>query len=246
MKYLLKKICCLLLAGTLLFSISSGCAKKTPDTIRYFNGACGILTALNGGDLQLFGGFSYDAEQAPVFQALLQESWNVTDQETAEKALHWLLAEGHRSLFLEEYAYYDLEHFSPKELAAATAELTPEDQLYFRSLTEPYERFGAHAIDAWDYCRAIQLAANAYLAGFYSYEEALDAALPAAKSLQETYDSWDSMMESYLYGYQYWSQEDLSDPASDAAGRAAIYEELKTVKNSPYGLDWNTELVKCW
>lgn len=63
-------------------------------------------------------------------------------------------------------------------------------------------------IAAWDFCRVNQLYADFYLCGFMDYEEAMDASLENSLRLQKMYDSWDDMMEAYLFGYQFW-QGDL-------------------------------------
>lgn len=59
------------------------------------------------------------------------------------------------------------------------------------------------------------------------------------KTIQNTFDSWDSFMESYFAGYEYWSEESGDE-------RRNIYENLKSSSDNPFLLDWNTALEKSW
>ena len=97
-------------------------------------------------------------------------------------------------------------------------------------MVELYRDKGGHAIDAWDYCRALQVLGYYYVAGYYTEEETLDASLEVAKTLQGMYGSWDECMESYLAGYQYWQEDDGQDPDSATAARRKIYEGKSTVQ----------------
>ena len=60
-----------------------------------------------------------------------------------------------------------------------------------------------------------------YAAGYCTYEEAMDKSLEAAVKAQESFGSWDDFNQSYLYGYAYWTGEDLQDSGSSAAERAS-------------------------
>lgn len=91
----------------------------------------------------------------------------------------------------------------------------------------------------WDYSRAMSLLGFYYLAGYYTEEESLDYSLDLAKDIQNHFDSWDSFMESYFIGYEYWAGEDSDD-------RREIYEELKSSSDIPFQLDWNMTLEKTW
>ncbi len=91
----------------------------------------------------------------------------------------------------------------------------------------------------WDYSHAMSLLGFYYLAGYYTEEESLDYSLDLAKDIQNHFDSWDSFMESYFIGYEYWAGEDSDD-------RREIYEELKSSSDIPFQLDWNMTLEKTW
>ena len=57
--------------------------------------------------------------------------------------------------------------------------------------------------------------------------------------MQPLFESWDDLMDSYMRGYEYWAEESADE-------RRAVYEDLKTRDDSPYTVDFKTELVKTW
>ena len=68
--------------------------------------------------------------------------------------------------------------------------------------------------------------------------------LPIAEKLQSTYESWEGVAESYLYGFSFWKEELPDDYESQE--RWDTYEELKTMQASPYEVDYNTKLENTW
>ena len=109
---------------------------------------------------------------------------------------------------------------------------------------DAHAQFGDSAIADWDLSRAMNLCAWYYLAGYYTYEEAMDASLEVATRLQSTFSSWDEMVQSYLYGFQYWNEDDIQNPDSDSYERKEIFETLKADAHNPYSVDWNLTFEK--
>lgn len=219
------------------------------DTILWFNGIYGIITTRNGGDISLFGG--YDMNEAGLSDMVkqgLKESWDVTDRKSADETLQWLLEEGHNAEVVETYKENGLTDFTREELVTELSDSSykEEERVYYLGLFDAVEAYGDNAILAWDLSRAMQLSSWYYLAGYYTYEEALDSCLEIATRLQSTYTSWDEMIQSYFYGFQYWNEDDMNDPSSESYARIEIYNNLKEEANSPYSLDWNLELKKDW
>lgn len=243
-----RKACMLLSLLLAAVCLLSGCGEKTPsESVLWINSTYAILTKVNGGDVNQVGGYVKNASSTKLVTQLLEEWWEITDRQSAEKQLDWLLQEGHRQEFLESLHENHLETYTKEELQAALTDYSEEDQIYFNLMYDAYAQFGEHAIDAWDYCRAIQLLGYFYIADYYTYEEALDKSLEIGKSLQTIYDSWEEMAQSYLFGCQYWQGGDPNDPESDLSKRYAILEELKSDADSPYQtLNWGMELTKTW
>lgn len=115
-----------------------------------------------------------------MVQDLLSEWWDVTDRETAEETMDWIL-----------------ENF----------EVSDEEAQNYADWFAFYEQYGSDAAAGWDYSRAMSLLGYYYLAGYYTEEEALDQSMETAVVIQSIFDSWDDFMESYFLGYEYWAEE---------------------------------------
>lgn len=220
-------------------------AVENTDTIQWFNNTCAVLTAANQWDYTMFGGLPANDTSKSIVENLLSEWWDVTDHESAEETMDWLLGEGQRVSFAEDMdflAEVGLADAAEDERVDVILENFDVDEEEARSYADWfafYEQYGQDAAAGWDYSRAMSLLGYYYLAGYYTEEEALDKSLETAKVIQGTFDSWDSFMESYFIGYEYWSEESSDD-------RREIYEEIKTSSDSPFSLDWGMTLEKSW
>ena len=119
-----------------------------------------------------------------------------------------------------------------------------ENQPRYETAYEAYEKYGEAGIDGWDYSRALQILGDCYQAEYINLQECLDMSLPIARKLQETYDSWEGVAESYLYGYSFWKKELPTD--YDSQERWDIYDELKSMEQGPYTLAYDTVLEDTW
>lgn len=219
------------------------------DTLRWFNGTYALITERNGGSLEIVGGYPQGESSQVMIAGALESSWDVTDKATADETLNWLLTEGHNTEVLDFYKEIGMEGLTEEELKEAldaSEDFTAEEKIYLQVVYKAVSQYGDNAVKAWDLSRAMQLAAWYYLAGYYTYEEAMDTSLNIAQQLQGLYSSWDDMMQSYLYGFQYWNEDDIEDSTSESYSRKQTYEELKTEENSPFQLDWNMTFEKDW
>lgn len=233
-------------------------APELPDTVLWFNASYACLTYANGWDWRWVGGFEPTEENAQTAQYFLYSSWQVTDRESGIEVVNKLLDGGHRAECrkcmdeLEEWGLLQLDgtRFGEEVLKITEGGRTDIDlgdapgryvlayYMYHKGMEPEY-------IAAWDLCRVNELYANFYLCGFMDYEEAMDASLENSLRLQKMYDSWDEMVEAYLFGYQFW-QADLGGEDSPTQERRSYYEMLKNSSDNPYELDWNMELKKSW
>lgn len=247
MKKTMKKIIALTVSAVLAVSGLTGCGSSAAgetDTVQWFNASYAILTYANGQDYNKFGGAKANAIMEAQYQAMLENSWSVTDRESADETLDWILTEGHRTDFMytgellsmmaEECGEDELINFLMEEYDESLDEAEYDAATY-----EMYKEYGETAIDGWDYCRALSLMSFYYMAGYYTKEEALDKSLEIAETLQPMYNSWDELIDSYLRGYEYWAEEDSSE-------RRDIYEELLAADDNPFRVDYNTTLEKTW
>ena len=215
------------------------------NTIRWFNATYAILTRNNQCNVNYFGGFAANDTNREFVKEMLESSWGVSDRASADETMEWILTEGHRTTYKENMK--SLEEAGIKNVAAEERiafvkenfDTTGDDVQVMVDLYANYEQYGENTMDAWDYCRALSLAAWYYHAGYYTEQEALDKSVEIAQMLQPLYTSWDEAMNSYLLGYEYWSEEGAEE-------RRAIYEELKAEEDGPYHVDWNLAFEKTW
>lgn len=228
-----------------------GKEEELSSTIQWMNATYALLTYVNQADWKLLGGYEKNEVNKSGIKQGLVSSWDVTDRKTADETLDYLLTEGHRSSYADEMKTMEengLMELTEEELKASlvSSGFTEEQAACYTVMADTYKTKGEQAIDAWDYCRALQLLGWYYIADYYTEQETLDKSLEVSKKLQSLYRSWDELMESYLLGYNYWSEDDPANASSDTAGRRAAYEELKAKPDNPYNLDWNTALEKTW
>lgn len=215
------------------------------DTIRWFNASNAILIDANRWDYQIYGGLESNEANQAAAKYVLENSWGVTDKDSADETLEWLLSEGHRIDFtadmeiLESAGIGEIDASDRADFLLENFDLSEEGAEYYARWYGRYEEYGEDAASGWDYNRALSQLANFYLAGYYTLEEALDASLLIAETVQASFNSWDDYMESYFIGYEYWSEGD-----SDA--RREIYEKLQNASDNPYSIDFNVRLEKSW
>ena len=220
-------------------------AVSNGDVLLWFNATCAVQIKENGRDYTVYGGLAANEDNKAKVEALLLEEWSITDRASADKILTMLKEEGHRIEFetemnyLKELGVGELDADKRKDFMTANFTLSDSEAQIYADWYTYYEKKEGNSISAWDYSRAMMMLADCYIAGYYTKEEALDASLEIAKTIQSTFDSWDSFMESYLVGYEFWSME-----RSD--GDRTVYEELKAAADSPYNQEWNMSLEKSW
>ncbi|MCI8416277.1 MAG: DUF1266 domain-containing protein [Lachnospiraceae bacterium] len=220
-------------------------APELSDTVRWFNASYAVLTEINHWDYNLFGGVTVDTTNQLLVQQLLEQWWDVTDRQSADETLEWIVTEGHRTSFAADMQMLDedgMGEIAPEERAAYLLEYYEVDENQaeiFAVGYSAYEKYGANAIAGWDYCRALNLMGYYYVAGYYTLEEALDLSLDIALAVQPQFESWDELIDSYMYGYEYWQEASSQE-------RRDIYEDLKTREDNPYAVDFKTTLEKTW
>ncbi len=245
----------LVLIVLLAAAMLQGCSKmgkeevidevELTDTVRWFNTSYALLTEMNKWDYNLFGGAENTEENQKQAQKMLDRYWGVTDRESADQTLDWVLKEGQRGNFvnimqtLEQDGVGALDPEERPDFLTEQYNMDEKSSQLYAQWYGMYEEYGEGAIDGWDSCRAMSLPGYYYLAGYYTKEEALDKSLEIAAMVQSEYDSWDELMDSYLRGYEFWAEE-----SSDK--RREVYEKLKKKSKGPYKVEFAMELEKTW
>ncbi len=220
---------------------------EIPETVKWINSTYAILIEINDANHNIFGGLEPSILNTGIAKKTLEEWWDIKNKEEAQRMIQNLQKGYHNSDFLEEVKYYTIDSMTNEEFEEALKNVDDEnDVAYFRMLKDVYDKYGENAILAWDLCRANSLLGYYYIAEYYTYEEALDEALEISKLIQKSFNSWDEMAESYLFGHQYWQGDNPYDEESESYQRIQVYDKLKNKEDSPYNIDWNLELKKQW
>lgn len=222
------------------------------DTIRWMCSAYAIYSAYNDKSLEVVGGLAGDDREwyREEVKEALAGGWGIYDRKDVEDTLEDLLEEGHRKQYKE--AVSELKKAEILELSSGEAmveiagydSLSEEEVCKYQTAFEAYQKYGEKGIDGWDYCRALQILGDCYQAEYINLEECLDLSLPIAQELQKTYENWDGVAESYLYGYSFWKGERTDD--YDSQKRWEVYEELKNMESGPYTVPYDTKLENTW
>lgn len=211
------------------------------DTVQWICASYAIFNQVNEKELNMIGGMlddygDYEELIVLKMQNELEAGWEISNRKTAMEQLRWLVEEGHSKAYIE------------LAMKMKDDKVTDESNLNNRGMTvqQAYKQFGEDGLTGWDLTRALQVIGDCYHAEYINLEEALDLSLPIAVKLQSTFDNWDEVAESYLYGYQYWQKEAPDDKASETSVRRETYEELAADQEGPYQISYDTKLVSNW
>lgn len=222
------------------------------DTIRWMCSAYAIYSAYNDKSLDVVGGLSGDDREwyREEVKEALAEGWGIYDRGDVEDTLDDLLEEGHRKQYGKAVSELKKADILEMNSGEAMVEIEGYDSLSekevckYQTAYEAYQKYGENGIDGWDYCRALQILGDCYQAEYINLEECLNLSLPIAQELQKTYENWDGVAESYLYGYSFWKGERTDD--YDSQERWDVYEELKNMESGPYAVSYDTKLENTW
>ena len=223
-------------------------SRTYPDTVRWLTATYAVWSVRNGADLYTPGGGAPDdAFYALVIKSVMERDWGIRDRQSAQAMISWLEEEGHNQALLKYYEEHYLGQYETDvDLNASwdsgQGEISDGEAARQMAAYMGYRTYGAYAASGWDYSRALML----YVGGYYTYEEAMDKSLELGKELQSMFTSWEDFMQSYMYGFVYWSKSDPTKPQSEFQYRAGIYQYLNSLEDGPFKMDWNMELKKEW
>ena len=188
---------------------------------------------------------------ALVIKSVMERDWGIRDRQSAQAMISWLEEEGHNQALLKYYEEHNLGQYETDvDLNASwdsgQGEISDGEAARQMAAYMGYRTYGAYAASGWDYSRALMLLGQCYVGGYYTYEEAMDKSLELGKELQSMFTSWEDFMQSYMYGFVYWSKSDPTKPQSEFQYRAGIYQYLNSLEDGPFKMDWNMELKKEW
>ena len=215
------------------------------DTLQWINTVNAIIIEEHNWNHDYFGGLPLNEDTKDLGAELLENNWETTDQAKVEETWNWLIDEGRRQDFatdmqtLADWGLGQIEADDRSYSLWTDADMDFEEAEFWAEMYTLYEEKGASAINGWDYGNAMEFLQACYIAGYYTEQEALDKAMEIGKLIQGEFGSWDEFMESYLDGYEYWYVEEPID-------YQVIYQQLKGQEDSPYDIDFSTNLEKTW
>ena len=222
------------------------------DTVQWMCSCYAIYTDFNQMDSGYVGGLSPEHDYyADAVKVALDDGWAINGREDVEATVEWLASEGHAKEYRELLTEMEKQGLLEDGAEEAIAAIEEDDEKLggrYSAAYHAYQEFGKTGMDGWDYCRALQVLGSCYQCGYINLEECLDASLPIAQKLQSEFDSWDEVAQSYLYGYQFWSEEVL-DEYSDTQARYDIFSYLKDLQElgkGPYAVSYDTDLIDTW
>lgn len=165
-----------------------------------------------------------DQKNAAEVKKLLESGWSIYDRDGLIYQIDTLTDYGHNSDFL---FYVDLiDNLTKKEYEQLLKEVGGIDEYMFPLTKEISKKWGERGIMAWDLFRVSNLAQWGYVMGYLTYNEALEAAEPAVKKLQENFNSWEEAYDNYVDGHVWWSRTDVKGLDYEEWGRRPECMEL--------------------
>ena len=242
-----KLLAIIAILSLIVVPMSSACESSRNDSsnldvnaerILWINGTHAVLTLVNGQDVATYGGERPSSALERAQRTSLEQWWGITNKEDLDEMVDDLVLGLHNPRFLEDAEYYGITEMSEEEFNYELQFVdSAEDVFFFQKMHDAYTTYGDNAIMGWDLSRATQLCANGYIAGYYTYDEAIEKSIDICIIIQATFDSWDEFWDSYMLGFAYWSEDE-----SDYNSRMRILESLKQDNDSPLHLDWNLNM----
>ncbi|MGA2916737.1 MAG: DUF1266 domain-containing protein [Sedimentisphaerales bacterium] len=185
---------------------------KLSNAQRWALGASGMLASSNHMKFDSLAGYEVNKFAIKSEKKLLEKWWGVTDRKSLLESLKWLEEGGHSADF-EELA---VSLNAPEMIGPTLVRAEFEDKLKTNEelrgkvavVSRYYEKLGDKSLQGWDGTRYICLCRWGFICGYITEAEAWEKIMPAARHLQQTFNSWEELCKNYLIGREYWSPND--------------------------------------
>ncbi|HEY0319833.1 MAG TPA: DUF1266 domain-containing protein [Pyrinomonadaceae bacterium] len=174
------------------------------------------------------------------YRRLLDRTWGIRNRSDLVRTLDWIDQGGHRAEF--ERMGAQIADLDEQQYKTTLARYQDDLDIYrqIEVVRRYYRSLGSKSILAWDYCRYINLCRWAYIAGYITEDEAWAKIMPAARSIQQSFNSWQEMGEDYLIGREFWSYTETQKSGEKYRN---IYQKLISDQSSPWHYSaWNLNL----
>ncbi|MCQ4085265.1 DUF1266 domain-containing protein [Saccharibacillus sp. JS10] len=158
-------------------------------------------------------GFAWHSSRKEELRKLLSHTWSIHDEESLDKHLNFLWAEGAQASYHKTEAFLNTLSFRNRE--AYFERLNGNTALFNHArLVQMYSgKLPPSGIAAWDLGQYVFICKAAYSAGWMTEELAIERAMKAAKRCQTLYTGWSEFGIAYLAGRQIWTNQ----PSAEAA-----------------------------
>lgn len=174
-----------------------------------------ILTKTNRQRFDLLGGGIPGKRMTESTKDMLSIWWGINNRNDAFDTISWLKGTGHRA---DYEVLAGLVAMTPDEEFDKQLEKYKDNTEFVRQVKfvkEHYKELGSKSLTGWDWIRLVNVVRDCYLAGYLTKEEAWEEIMFAARTLQQTFDSWEDMGNNYVLGAQFWSPEDYYKDRAD-------------------------------
>lgn len=200
-----------------------------------------LITETNRARHDLLGGCERTLEETQNRRKNLAEWWGVRNREDLIKTLRWIEEGGHRKDFDELRQYIKALPFDERKAFLKQIEADPEINNKYHVISYYRAIYGDKSIVAWDFARYTVLCGWGYVAGYFTEEEAWRRMMPAARLLQQTFDSWEDLGKNYMIGREFWS---LAETRRNGEAMAKASWRLRTLPDSPWKtIAWDLDLT---
>jgi hypothetical protein len=203
--------------------------------------ACAILTHRNKDRIDILGGSERTDTNIDCWMKTLSESgWEIDDRTTLLASLRWIERGGHRAEFELLASFLESSEDGGVEALETEANRDPELKNRIEIVREHHANLGEKSLVGFDYSRYLSLCSWGYLVGYLTEGEAWGLMLPAARILQDTFDSWEDLGTNYLIGRRFWS---LRSTQEVGASYVEAYRWLLSDPESPWlEIAWDLDL----
>ena len=199
-----------------------------------------LLTFKNGDRVDILSPTQRTPNDITQTRQLLRDWWGVDTRLDLENSFQFLESGGHRAEFQQRGRRFASMSDAQFRALLASERGHPERIRITNLIRDHYRKRGARSLVAWDYGRYIMLCRWGYTVGYLTADEAWSRIMPAARTIQGSFHSWDEFGEDYLVGREFWSKEE-----TERSGQAYrnIERWLRRDRNSPWKrLPWNMQL----
>ncbi|MCM0665444.1 YbeU/YbeR family protein [Flavobacterium tyrosinilyticum] len=179
---------------------------------------------------------------------IFRENWGIIDKETAYHTMIYLYNDGGNFLSYKTKIGALINEIYGDRIGEKEKDEKEKRKNILKKTARIYtlQRYPEVGIVGNDLTKGLYFTSCLYLAGIYSFEEAMTISIKMAKKAQNSFKSWDEYMENAFWGAQCEFGSSPYDSGSSMSKRRNYYYNEREIKNGIYVIDWKTPLIDEW